>query len=1367
MKKVIALSVVAAAMVLATGANIKFNTNRQKEDLDTRLIVTLKGDVNAKSQDSIIRQQNAVIAQIREGITTDYHVSDRFSTLVNGFVIDINSSHVDDIRHLPNVRHVDYDKIHDVKYVDDGAIKESFEIAIKKKQENVSKATMNVPDNTKEGEGVLIAILDTGYLLNGQTFDDEGNVAKTGVTHNAFTALKKGIKVHDTKESIQEKISLTQGFHGKNDASHSTYYNSKVPFFYDYGGESSVRGEVGPEDYDVFTTASEHGTHVATIAAGNDNNYKGIAPKAQLALMKVFTIYTPTAADAAQGYTASTGAYDAAVLKAFEDCAILGVDVINMSLGSDLNDFEDDCAVRQAIKQLNEKGCFVDIAAGNEGKDTFDRSAYEYWTTDNVETGILSTYSNSPEAMTVGAAQADKEFYTTALVIGQNTISFRDQVENYTSTDGEVVYNPERHITDLLKDYPDGMFEWVKIGGWGESKDYEGKDVKGKIAIVDRGETTFVSKITAAQNEGAIAIGIIDNDPTNTDFTFRMDLSGWTPDIPVISILFRDKELIDNATDHTAKLLVNVEAENPTRGRMATFSSDGPTYNMAIKPEISTPGQSILGGILTDADAYDYFDGTSMATPNFAGVTALMIGENNTPEYRKTINNRLMSTANPLTDVKGENLASVRKQGAGMVDVKGALESKVYLDGSKNENLLGKAKIELGNNDDIKAGKLNLAFTAINEGNADINYTAKVYVYRPELAELDKEQFPEFEGVKLQATYDHLVGTFEQPVTVKPGNNLITLNEYGIPSDEKQIIDANFPYGCYIEGYVVLEAEGQEKLNIPYLGFYGNLEDAIPVEPFTFERDPNQTYASDVVNSVVAKWKGLQEADFASSWYAGYYTGFDDLSMSAVITNEKSFSDLVDSNGNSVVPAGINPYTGTSNGKDIYVGNNGFTNTMIISQFVLRSVKTNTITITNKATGKVVLIDHMFDSLFGATQDEAEHDVAWPLFKTQVVTNFWSAGYIAHRAYTLIPLYAMDDSNNNLGNFPDGEYEMKFSYVLTDDNVFEKSYNLHIDSNMPTVSKTEEITKDGESYYRVRFSEDNMCRYAVNGAYVAVSEDENGYYYDFKVSDFANGYGFIESNDLSYASTKTLVKFADPYGMSVSHDAFTMLHTFDYTETVDSETSRTYELSFKKSGKVAVIKGNFSISMKVPTGMDASKLKVFGINNKGAETRGYCEVNDGVATFKVNSTKFRLDTSASNDTTYALESIKAYYGTRELFVGDTFNAEQVVVLGIYECGVTQELTGFTVDSSKLDLTKEGTYEISVSYQGKKASFKIKVNQRVDEAPVNLEDSPEVEVKQTKAGCGGEIASLSILVSLVGLGAVAALVSKKGNKEEQS
>ena len=553
MKKKILLGLAVTSMAIATGCSLSFKSS-PKEVLDTEILIQLKGGVENKSEEYVIRQQNAVLSQIRNSITTSYEVGDRFTTLVNAFSLKVNSSHVDAIENIANVKRINYNVAHGVASYEDGAVPVTRAVNVKKKTDNVSAATMNIPAGTNEGEGVLIAILDTGYLLNGKTFDEEGNVTASNVTHKAFTKLDKKVALHDNYESITGKINASKGFHGRPDSTHEVYYNSKVPFFYDYGGLTNVRGEVGEEDHDVFSTLSDHGTHVASTAAGNDPLYKGIAPKAQLALMKVFTDYIPSVVDAAEGAVASTGAYDTAILKALEDCAVLNVDVVSMSLGSTLNDFDSDSIVTQAFKILENRGTFINVAAGNEGKMTFEKSAYEHWAGDMIETGILSTYSSSDSAMVVAAAQADKEYYDTALIIAGQTIKFKDQIENYTSSDGEVVYNPERHIADLIKTHKDGKFEWVKVGGWGEESDYEDLDVKGKIAIVDRGETTFVSKITAAQKAGAIAIGIIDNDPTNTDFTFRMDLSGWTPDIPVVSFLFKDKEFIDNATDHSALL---------------------------------------------------------------------------------------------------------------------------------------------------------------------------------------------------------------------------------------------------------------------------------------------------------------------------------------------------------------------------------------------------------------------------------------------------------------------------------------------------------------------------------------------------------------------------------------------------------------------------------------------------------------------------------------------------------------------------------------------------------------------------------------------------------------------------------------------
>ena len=1378
MKKLFLLSVAAASLIVGTACSAQIQTP-EKEELDAKIIVQLKGGVENKSEDSIIHLQNTVISQIRSYVTRDFEVEDRFTTLVNAFSLKINSSHVDEVESLSSVKLINYDTAHGVTTVGDGLVAPKNAINVKEAMENISAKTMNIPEENSEGEGVLIAVLDTGFLIDGQTFDSEGKVTATGVTHNAFRKLADDVKLHDNFQSITDKINASKGFHGRPDNNHPVYWNSKVPFFYDYGGSSNVRGEVGDEDHDVFTTVSDHGTHVASTAAGNDPRYKGIAPKAQLALMKVFTDYFPTPREIEEGAAPSTGAFDTAILKALEDCAVLGVDMVSMSLGSTLNDFADNSIVTQAFKILKNRNVFVNVAAGNEGKETFEKSAYEHWSTDMVETGILSTYSNSDDAMVIGAAQGLKEFYSTALIIAGKVVQFRDQVENYN----DVVYTPERHIADLIKDYPDGKFEWVKIGGWGESSDYEDVDVKGKIAIVDRGETTFANKISCAQTAGAVAIGIIDNDPTNTDFSFRMDLSGWTPDIPVISLLFKDKEFIDSTEDHTAQLLVDTIADNPTAGQMTTFSSDGPTFDLRIKPDISTPGQSIMGGINDAADAYDFYQGTSMATPNFSGAVAVMIASNNTEAYRKTINNRLMSTADILKDKFGENFESVRRQGAGLADVGGALNSNVYLDGrdTASGELTGRAKIELGNNEDIKAGKLSLKFTAVNESEQSVTYKATTYIYRPELVTLDEEQFPEFKDKKLQAIYDHLIEKVEENITLKPGQNLVELADYNLKSAEKELIDANFEYGCYIEGYVVLTAEGQETLNLPFLGFYGDLQDAIPVEPFKFERESGKVYASDVMNSVIHKWKGLEEADYASQWVAGYYKNMEDISMEKYIYNETNIEKMVDGNGKTVVPVGVNPLTGKSTGNHIYVGNNGFTNTMIISQYVMRSVKTNFITITNKATGKVVLNDHMFDSLFGATEDENENDIAWPLYKSHVDVDYWGAGYIAHRAYTIIPLFSMSSSGSNLGNFPDGQYDMEFKYILTDGSVYTKTYVLHIDSEAPTVKSTETVIEGGETYVRVRFNEESMAYYIVGGEKIAFSKDDEGYYYDFKQEDGVD-YGFVQTVDMANAYSRSLVKFNDPYNMIVSNPNFSMMNAFTYTETDDPENDKIkdIELSFTNNGKSATISGNFEVSMKLPDNMSFDHLKVFSIRGNN-QTRARVFQEGDLIRFTVNSKKFRLDATETNDTTYALNKINAYSSTAKLFVGDTFSEDSITVMGTYETGFVEEITVFNVDTSTLNTKKAGDYTVKVTVGDKSVSIAITVMPATPASKVvELEETPDVVVdpngernpydhesdhdSKPKKGCGGSIIASSILVSLMSFAALGLFVAR-GKKED--
>ena len=1366
MKKNIVLLSVAAIMAFASSASSLKNNNVVKEELDTRIIVEIDNKLDNKSRDQIVSKQNDVIQAIRATVSNQIKVKTRFTTAVNAFVIDVNASHVSAIRNVPGVKDVNYDKIHSVTYQENDLLPIRNAVVTETETNNISRDTMEIEDGTKEGEGTLIAILDSSFMINA-TYKDDDKTEWTNVTHACYTALDSSVNVKYTQESIKAVIDANTSFHGKYDETHSTYFNNKVPFFYDYGGDySGDRAGAGDEDYDVFTIGSDHGNHVASIAAGNDPLYKGIAPKAQLALMKVFTVSM-----SADGY--SVGAYDTAVLKALEDCAILNVDVVNMSLGSTLNEFDDSSIANRAIKNLQDQGCSVNISAGNDGKDEFKNSAYEYWTTDMVETGILGSYATNA-AMGIASGQPDKQFYETALKVGNTIVAYRDQVQNYTSEGEEVVYNPERALTDLIDTYHTNEFDWVKIPGLGERKDFEQLEaekgegyVTGKIAIIDRGDITFALKVlNAATYFHAIAVGIIDNDPTQTDFNFRMaGLDTKTP-VPVFSILYRDKATFDNATTNKCQIYINTIENNPEARTISDFSSDGVKADLTFKPDITAPGSNIFGAVYANGPhSYDYYSGTSMSAPNSSGAYALALSEHlDDANWKATLNARLMSTASPMKDRFGTNFEGPRKQGAGMINIKKALASDVILDGSSDvDNLLNKAKLELKNTADIKAGKFNFKFTAINNAASSKTYKATTYVYHPAVVNnLSADNYEEklVKATNLMANYDALLVKYEENISIPAGKSLVTIN-HELTAQQKATLDSTFENGVNLEGFVFFEAQNETTLSIPFLGFYGDYSKQIPVEPFRFERDESKVYSSDLLNSVTRKWKGLNEADFASDWVMGNWKGFEDLSMENFITNQVSLRGIVDGNKKKVVPVGTNPYTGEIEAKDIYMGNNGSTNTMIISQFVNRSVETNTITITNKATGEVILTDHMFDSLVGAREENGV-DVQWPLYKTFIDTSYWSPNYIAHRAYTIIPLYNYTYNETTKkytygDNYPDGEYTIKFSYQLLAGGTYEKEYTLHIDSAAPQIKSIESVKVDGEDGYRIRYEEIKFSYVAINGEKFGIKEDENGYYIDIKVSDYAAADKvFLKSYDFAYGTNGTITHLSDKRHVAVTASSFLNSYNFvqkfnNYTNPAAFNIAFTYTKSNKAQKVNEDIQVAIDISQYLANGSE-STIKVY----EGGTTA------DKEIPFKLSGTTLSF-VGNSNSKFYVNCDSSKPFGSEVAIVNYTvsfdgngaegsMNSVTIEANDSYtlpQCAFTapagQEFAGWTVNGQ----TYQPGEQIVVT-----ADTVVTANWKETVAPVNPDEGGSKD--EGKKGCFGNIATAGIsmlLLAFVSLGAL--------------
>ncbi|MFA7111202.1 MAG: S8 family serine peptidase, partial [Bacilli bacterium] len=823
---------VAATSLLVT--SLGFINNDEVLARDTKIIVELDNDDEQTNKKFL--NQLATLTEF------NYRINDTFSSVFNGYTLSVNNVYVDYIKDFSTVKDVTIDK----EYHFDMSETSNVSVNLKNTDiptTNASAEEMNVPSSSNKGEGTFIAILDSGFLL----------------THNAFTNLSSSVDKKVSKDEVAT-IVTTSGFHGNNEGSgdaSKTYYNDKIPYYFDYGGSGSPS-----TDYDVYSPCSVHGTHVASLAAAN-GDYKGIAPNAQLALMKVFTESVSSKG------VYSTGAYDSVILEALEDCVKLDVDVLNMSLGSDL----DECSSRsksfEVIDTLESKGVVCSISAGNSGKSYFNGyNEYEFNTTGDVETGTLGSYAVSESAAIIASGVLSDEVVSQVTVNG-STFAYRDQVTDHTvsNTDGsteDITFKTQHEFLDLFE--TDASQEYVVVPNLGNTADYDGIDVSGKIAVIMRGEISFTLKVQNAIAKGAKGVAIINN--SATDAVGYFDFSSYEPTVPVVSIENRFKDLLLNAE---TKVIEKVDGSH-----ISDFSTDGTTAKLNIGPTITTPGSNIFGAVpgyensttgyidVVSDDSYDYLSGTSMAAPNYAGAVALILSDSTDADkeaYKKTLDMRTMSTANVLTASNGVN-ESPRRQGAGLIDVSGAINSKVYLTG-ENEDNTNKAKIELKNNDEIKEGKVALKFKATNEDTTAKKYKATVNVLCPELAD--------YNGTTYASVNEHTLGSFSQDVTIEAGESEISLNSYSLTSEAKEYLKA-FENGSYIEGYVTLTPENSsdEELSIPYLGFYGDYESADCVEPFSFEKEENVVYGSDLLNSTVTSafnsTYAKPNANFGSYW---------------------------------------------------------------------------------------------------------------------------------------------------------------------------------------------------------------------------------------------------------------------------------------------------------------------------------------------------------------------------------------------------------------------------------------------------------------------------------------------------------------------
>ena len=542
---------------------------------------------------------------------------------------------------------------------------------------------------------------------------------------------------------------------------------------------------------------------------------------------------------------------------ALEDCVVLGVDVINMSLGTtagftSTDDGDEEGTIFNKIyNDIQNSGISLICAASNDYSAGFG-SVYGTNLASNPDSATVGSPSTYYAALSVASVSGQKSEYM--LDAKGNAIYFEN------SSDGNsVAYD----FIDLMlgnlgnnsetgQPYDEFDFTYVAVGT-GQATDYIGMSslVRGNIVLIQRGGNTFQQKVELARANGARGVIVYNN----VSGTIRMSLGDVAPEkfVPAVSITMDAGKLLKANADYRGVGKIKISRNLSAGPFMSPFSSWGPTPDLKIKPEITAHGGEITS---TVPGGFAEQSGTSMASPNMAGLTALvrnyvkklpMTADYTPSQITQLTNQLIMSTATTAYDV--ENLAySPRKQGAGLANLDNIVSTGAYIftdEASDGEYYYaekdGRPKMELGD-DKEKKGVYTFSFNVRNFGDGDLNFTPKVLFMTETLASdgiavAEKAHMlgdPEKGGIAPVITVD---GNQVSTVTVPQGASKTVTVTLKLSDSEKKYIDDSFSNGMFVEGFVKLlgNDEGQCDLTLPFLGFYGDWQKAPMLDMDAYE----------------------------------------------------------------------------------------------------------------------------------------------------------------------------------------------------------------------------------------------------------------------------------------------------------------------------------------------------------------------------------------------------------------------------------------------------------------------------------------------------------------------------------------------------
>lgn len=579
-------------------------------------------------------QQNNVIANLEVTLSRDLEVKNTFQYALNGFVAVLNAEEAKLISDMDGIRFVQRETVEEL-LTDVGPQWIGAD--------TIWNAT-SVMTGTK-GEGIVVAILDTGINSDHPSFADIGG---DGYDHVNPLGADTYLGVCDpTNPDYQPDFVCNDKMIGVHD-------------FIDGDGNDPN----SPEDGDG------HGTHTASTVAGNyiseatlyaptteiSKTISGVAPHANIIAYDVCRN-----GPSSQG----GGCSGAALLAAAEQVVVdhmqligaghpTGIATINYSISGGGDPYND--AVELAFLAATDAGVFVSASAGNDGP------------------GPNTVAHVSPWVGTVGASTHNRALVNSLVNITttMGTTPLAD-IESVGFTAGygpaELVYagdypnanDPDGDPAQCLEPYPAGTFN-------------------GKIVVCDRGAIARVAKgqNVLAGGAGGFVLANLDaqGDSVTGDAHFLPGIHIGDTDGDILRAYLADA--VTNGDTVYATITGAVyDVADENGDIMAGFSSRGPvtTLTNLIKPDITAPGVSIWAaysdnpGGADEGAEYSFLSGTSMSSPHHAGSVALMTALY--PDWSPyQMKSALMLSSNPEhLKEDGTTPADPFDMGAGRVDL--------------------------------------------------------------------------------------------------------------------------------------------------------------------------------------------------------------------------------------------------------------------------------------------------------------------------------------------------------------------------------------------------------------------------------------------------------------------------------------------------------------------------------------------------------------------------------------------------------------------------------------------------------------------------------------------------------------------------